>query len=282
MEELSMFRKLFLYDIIQGFRQNRIKLGIIFIGAFVFCLELSILADGMQKASADVPDINLGTYLLHIFAGMRFFEPIPGEYFRFPIKWMLFYSFLFFSVLNYPQKDLQGMGVNYIVKSRKRWIFWISKCIWTILFVLSCFFIMFLVMIGFCLFKGKSFSLLPDVFYLEYFNDKVLGILATPEDFVPALVVMPIVMTIALALFQQMLMLFIKPLFSYLVTEGILLASAGTKLLILPGNYMMALRNDILVSDGYSIQVGLYFATTILMISIVAGLIRFKKYDIMV
>jgi hypothetical protein len=160
-------------------------------------------------------------------------------------------------------------------------MFWLSKCLWTILFLSAELLVVFLVIGGFCLVTGASLSLIPNMEYIEMFTKgENLSTFALEEDYIWVLTCVPMLMALALGIFQQTMILFVKPLFAFLVTEGILLASAGSTFLLMPGTYMMAVRSRQLVSEGFLVTDGILIAAIVLVVSLVLGILRFKRYNI--
>ena len=100
-------------------------------------------------------------------------------------------------------------------------------------------------------------------------------------ELLPEITIFPIMFTLCLSLLQMALCLYLKPIFSYIISVIICIASAYTTNFLLIGNYAMALRSNHIVSDGVSRKNGIIIFALISVVSVLAGAIRFKKYNIL-
>ena len=71
---------------------------------------------------------------MNLFQGQSPFVFTKGSNnsFEVPMTWFMLYLCLMFCVGDYIRQDMHGFGMYMMVKSRKRSIWWCSKCAWCI------------------------------------------------------------------------------------------------------------------------------------------------------
>ena len=92
---------------------------------------------------------------------------------------------------------------------------------------------------------------------------------------------MPVCVSIVLNMFQMMLCLFLKPIFSFFLVVIVLLGSAYMMTPFLLGNYAMVYRYNWMLKEGLSLDTGRTLLLMIYLCSVVVGNVRFKYYDIL-
>jgi hypothetical protein len=90
----------------------------------------------------------------------------------------------------------------------------------------------------------------------------------------------PILISVALNLLQMTISLFIKPIFSFLLMSVILISSSYLMSNSMLGNYGMIFRSNIVLKNGLNFEPGIYISLIIIVLSIIIGMFKFKKYDI--
>lgn len=218
-----------------------VVLGLFFWAEFVIRLPA-----GFGKETA-----TWGEWLLYVYGGMPKFIPAVGEPFVFPVRWMLIMVLASYSVLYYPFRDMDTIGLQLLVRSQSRRLWWMSKIIWNIVY--TCLFHFLMAGTGvFCsLFFGFPVSLkieltmLQEMMKLDYegirWGIKTMGFVAV---FVPMLISAAVNQT------QMMLSLIIKPLYAFIVSIFIYLSSAYYQVIFLLGNYAMILRLEPVGESG--------------------------------
>lgn len=223
---------------------------------------------------------SLGNVVLFVFGGMFRYQPGIDEQFIFPALWIMIGMLLSYFTLHYPYKDMDEMGQNMLIQSGGRRIWWISKCIWNLVSVIFFFLIGWLVIILCCLVQGVplSMELSPNIVMMLNASNSLPLLYPTKLNF--ELMILPVMMMLALSMMQMTLSLIVRPIYSFMVTGTILMASAYWQNPLLIGNYGMALRSSNMVADGVNPAVGFWYALGILLISFVIGLLCFSRYDI--
>ena len=93
-----------------------------------------------------------------------------------------------------------------------------------------------------------------------------------------AVILTPVILSIAINLLQMVLLLFTKPV---LVICIMMLSSAYFLSDIMIGNFAMPIRYEWAIENGVSYQKGLLFSFGILFIAFICGIMKFRRYDIL-
>lgn len=277
-----MFIKLFLFDLKNGmlkkYKGYLISAGL----ALFFCLELLNKLRIMKYFSVSLY-AGFSEYLLYIFGGVKQYIPTSSNNpFQFPAIWMLVNILLLFITLNYPFQDMQSAGQQILIRTKGRTKWWLSKCLWNI----SCTVFYYLILCGvvflFCLLLGLPITFtVNNGFLLDMFDmrssQNLIGSVFT-VGFRYFILVFLVMGSISLA--QMALSLFIKPIFSFFICSIFLLLSSYFLSPVFLGNYAMVVRNDQVIANGISFTVGIVYSLTLAALSVIVGLIYFKRYDI--
>lgn len=269
-----MFFKLIYFDIKNGLLKEKIK--IIFI-PFIFI----ILCIVVYLTHSQYGEVNtFGEYWLYIVGGMKEYIPSKFESFKFPIIWFFIMIYLSYMTLYYPYNDLIGYGQNVLVRSSGRSRWWLSKCVWNTLSVVAYFLIGITIVLVFCLAFDMKINLNISPYMYEnvfHINDDIC---LYPQSISYELLLMPILTAITISQIQMLLSLWIRPLYSFVTTVCILLASSYYVKPYMIGNFAMATRFDTVITNGVSISDGLIILLSIIVITVLIGAISFRHYDI--
>lgn len=276
------FIKLIWYDIHQGIlRKPKVVLLGLLLGT-VFSANLLIDISNIDPHGM-IYKLGSADYLFYIFGGIREYIPAPDDPFLFPVVWILGYLTLFFITLNYPYNDMETIGQQVLIRTRGRVLWWLSKCVWnllnTILFSAS----IVAAVLLFCLFFRIPFTTQFDMnFLLDYNRMRISEKLLSPDVILPfRLLFLPFAVAICMSLAQMTFTLFLKPVFSFGAASVIMLASSYLLSPFLIGNYAMPIRSDKMITNGVNANVGVLFSALIFLICIAAGIVRFRRYDIL-
>lgn len=260
------------YEIISGWKKY-------FAAAILFILFSCSMLILYSQDMAETP--TLGDFLLNILAGAPQSRASGAQVIS-NTSWILMAALIIYMTLGYPWEHLSGMGKHLLILSKSRISWWISKCIWIIASVFIYYSIALIVTLLFTIICGGviSFAISADTPYLFGF-DRVSALNVPPWSIVrPAILLFA--MTSAVCLFQLMLSLFIKPLFSYLVTLCMLSMSICFQRLYLIGNYMMAARSENFLSEnGMNFWQGLVIAVCMVLFVMTVGSQIFSKTDVL-
>lgn len=275
----------FIKDLVFDFRQGILRSGTLLLVPAViaavtffdfYAKARRYLEQGMIQSTVDY-----GDYWFYMYGGMCEYIPSPVNPFQFPAVWILVFLVLPFVLLNYPFRDMYGVGQQILVRSGRRSLWWLSKCCWnfcgTVLYhliiqaaglVLS---LVFEVEISNRI-HMDFINLVFNIRYQEVWN---------PSSLPVAAFLLPMLVSAAINMLQMTLSLFIRPMFGFFAVAVLLLASAYLLSPLLIGNYAMAFRYDWMLKVGVSMGAGMRIAAILLFLAVLSGLVRFRLYDIL-
>jgi len=221
-----------------------------------------------------------GNYIFDIYKGVDISNRVDNkEKIEMPPGWILLNIFLSVVIGYYPLNDLREYGAQILIRSKKRWQWCISKCIWIIGNVLIFYAIGYIVIAIFSLVNG-GLSLTPN----HNVNLAVLKLdtsSLTAKQVFSVGIILPIVTSMALSLMQLTIAMFSNSIFSNIFIISLLIASIYYCNPILMGNYLMMLRNSIMVGvKGIDTSTGIILSMAISFVSIALEILKFRTYDI--
>lgn len=227
--------------------------------------------------------IALGDYWYYLYGGMQEYIPSPTSAFEFPMMWLMVFLTIPLLVLNYPFRDMHTFGQQVLVHTGGRSSWWLSKCLWNTLCTLVYHLLLVLVLVIACLLSGAEISNAIHVDLIKRAFELKDDIELVQRDAIPLLIfIVPVLISVGINLFQMVLSLLVKPVFSFMITSVLMLASAYLMVPYMLGNYAMPLRYRwILPESAISVNTGLLVSIGFIILTIVGGLIRFRYYDIL-
>ncbi len=275
------FIKLLKYDIHNGFRQNMMKIISVFIISIILCADFYFAKQRSYALDGEVPVATFLDYACYLFGGMAEYVPSLGEGFKFPVRWFLLHLLLFYATLHYPIRDLFSLGISVLPRSEKRSFWWHSKCLWIMVYTIFSYLLIYIAIFLFCSLIGEevSFMITPE------FLNRIMGARTTFDKFndnlVYAILLLPMMITVALNLIQMLLSLVLKPLLSYLLIITFCLAGTYFNSSLIWSNFAMPLRSEFIVLDGYSVGLGVMLCMIIILITIIIGGAIFHRMNIL-
>lgn len=261
----------------QDIQYGIVKRFIKFLPFFFFCLAVSILFyQNAVQLTESVPTFT--DHLLYLFKGMPVRQTESHEPFKVPYIWLFFNLYIAYLIGNYPQNELKGIGTSLLLRLQSRKIWWLSKCVWNVLTVSICYFLIFLSVFSICLFTGGlSLSATPQI--QQIFSQIQLSH-ASEHALLLYVIFLPILTSIAVSLFQMSFSFIVSPLFSYVCIITMYILSAYYAKLPF-GNFSMLLRSRLFYAQGYGLSTALLFDGGLIILSVIIGFWRFKKYNIL-
>lgn len=153
--------RLIRYDIIHGFSYVKYKYAVVIMIAWISCMDFY----NRKKyfLALENQPVQKGTYMDYVFyllGGMKEYTPYVGTSFVIPIKWIFLCFYLLYCTLGYPYKDLlKSIGGMILLQSGNRRAWWLSKCLWNILFIISAYGAALLTVGVFCFVKQEQLSM---------------------------------------------------------------------------------------------------------------------------
>lgn len=196
-----------------------------------------------------------------------------------PATWLLTMLFPCYTVLWYPRRDLDCGGPQVLLRSGSRLHWWLAKNTWVAMSVLLYWLAGYATVCALAATTGASISLgnTQNIAALLVFDEK--SIAAWEQSVVPMLPVVPTI-GVALAFVETAVGARVSPAWGFCLVTAILFMSAFLPGSFLIGNYLMALRSAGMVAGGASATMGATLAVAIVLLSLTAGSLAFKKLDV--
>ena len=274
-----MFYKCLKYDLkcglLKEYKKYIIAIGLFVIIGFDFFIKMSDIK------------ITVFDYLFYLFFGMEEYVPSPGNKFRFPALWVMVILYISYTTLYYPYKDLNGYGKNILLNTQNKKIWYLSKCMWVTISTVFYFSLAFIILTFFAIIFGAEITTRVSSTVVI----KFIPFITTEQNLfycdamyykVPFLhFLLPVVICIMNNLFQLFLSLFIKPIFSFVLTISYTIASAYYMEFFMLGNYAMIGRSNIFIENGVDFTNGLIISLIIILIVTISGTMLFANQDIL-
>ncbi|WP_054743878.1 hypothetical protein [Cellulosilyticum ruminicola] len=205
------------------------------IGLYIFIFLLLIVSFIRVIPAEYKGQITLLDLYLYIFKGIL---PISANSeFELPLRWLTSLFTLTFILLGYVTTDLSGIGLQCIVRSPNRSIWWFCKQLWGILTGCMYWIIAWLLMtLAICLYNN-NLQLHPSNFMMTYFLEG-----APSQAHIMALIIGPILTSMTLLTLQLLLELCFGPIISYILIGGYLIIALYIPLPIFIGNFFILQR----------------------------------------
>ena len=223
-------------------------------------------------------------YLLNCFAGSRPVEISLGSLSSMapPFGWLMTVSGCLFLNLDYMIGDLTTAGQQMIIRSRQRIAWFFSKCAWNIAGCFVYVLCLFVVTLIYAKLGGSEIDLTKAS---ALAGESYEGFLMLSEISVSKLwlvgIIIPVLTIVSLSLLQMTLCLFVKPIFSFMISMGLLMAGVYVASPWMLTDEAMGIRNVLFCySDAATIR-SIIFPVVVGIGSIIAGVIRFRNTDIL-
>ncbi len=232
----------------------------------------------------------LGDLILYMFRGKEVFGSGISDAADLPLPWFLIMGGILLLNLDYMLYDLTNAGQQVIVRSRSRFGWFLSKCLWNLLSTALCFGIMILTAVLVTLYYGGELALtnhpgLSSLLFGPYVEGEIV---VTVRQTLAAGLLTPLTTMAALSMLQMTLCLFMKPVFSFLICQIQLVLALFWKSPLCLGEGAMAMRSSWVATDsfgpqyaGVSTYAALVFAAAVLVLCVIAGTVKFRHTDIL-
>lgn len=263
--------KLLRHDLRKGLTRKRyLAVPLLFAAGCLVC-GLQIPGDSLSPGFMD--------RMLFCFKGL---PPLSQpQDFRLPVLWFLVLAGCLFLNLDYLLDDLTQEGQQIMVRSVHRRGWFLSKCVWgmlscglyLLLGMLTCFIITWL-----C---GGKLSLIND----PQVSQVSLGVwIEQPLKSTQALLIgiaLPYLTLVGFNQLQMTLCLYLKPILSYLICVCGLVGALLFSFAWIPGNGAITVRSDLLMPGLHRPVLLMITALCLLAVGIAAGLVRFRRMDLL-
>lgn len=212
--------------------------------------------------------------------------PDPNVVIELPYFWISVFVFSIFIGFDYMHNDLTQFGIQVLSRSRKRRMWWLSKCIWCILSGLWFYILYFGTILIYSFISGITINLdnnkeifrcICDRSIVYFFNN--IPDLSMSQKI--TLLLAPLAVICTLNMIQMLLCLFIKPMYSYMISIGLLMLGVLTDSPVAFSRSAMLTMNSWLMEKGYPLVTGLIICGLITLVSVTVGTLYFKRYNIL-
>ena len=274
------FPHLILSDLRCGGRQVALRFLALAMVANVLCFMFYTL---VAPGRTEIVSPSFADYIAACVGGIETRLPRDADSFRLPAGWLCLCGLMAYIALDYPVRDLRGIGAHVVVASGSRWCWWFSKCLWV--FVACC--ASWLIVLASCAlwatFAGSGLTSHGSL----YLSPGVPSLLGFQAPFVSAgkaniagfVAVLPVVLA-AVCTMQLALSIAFAPLVGFAAVIAVLLLSALHANGVLLGNYLMLARSKLVSSAGVSCEAGLIWAFAVIALFTVLGGIAYARRDI--
>lgn len=266
------------HDVSEGILKNKKYLLI----PIIFLLQCGYIKSEIFNMGLDTN----GTYMDYFFCCFKGGEPISRvENSTFPIFWLAGIFLCLFITNGFMQKDMEGFGLQILLRenAKKRW--WLSKCIYTFLSCCVYFLIVNLSILIFSIFNDVSLSLnltdsiMENVLESEYFFVKTDLVFDNWENIV-MVYVMPFLAVCALSFLQLLFSLFVKSIGSFIIVNCYALLAVYIDTAFAFAGYGMLKYSGLYVENGLNVHYGVVICLMIIILSVLIGGYTFKKKDV--
>lgn len=217
----------------------------------------------------------------NLFGGISEFSPQYGTRFDMPASWLCVCLMGAFIVLSYPTQNLESIGIKQCIEAQGRWCWWVSKCLWTV----ACTFLYWLLAVVIALLASNDPSEYPT---LSPTTVNLLGFFAAGDcaayngtkELLIFVAGIPFVLS-ALYLIQLAVSINTNPLIAFVVTISLLFYSAFYLNGLLPGNYLMLARSDLVIHNGVDAVSGIVLAIALGACAVLIGGKAFARHDLL-
>ena len=280
---MKRFYRMVGLDIRQGIISAYLKYMVVLIISFAFTQNYYVKIENYIANGKVVGEVTFFDILIWFFKGMKEYIPTSNKPFEIPVDFLLLNIILAIIIGNYPMKDINGYGRSILVRSDTRLSWWFSKCIWNILSVITFYATIYIGIIVVYVAHGGLSSgieymlnadLMKAIFQVELGTINSRGLMIS-------IIVLPIITSIAISMLQMTLAFYLNPIVSYVIIIAMYIFSAFYMKWFMIGNYLMMYRNEFVNQKGMHLGISLIVDVGVATISIVAGYIFFRRYDVL-
>lgn len=266
------------YDCVHGIADQWKKFALLAIVYSILLMDFIIRCT--NRGYSDI--CSIGDMILWIFKGAKEFDISASNILDIPTAYILPNILIAFIVGNYPFKDLNGFGQAVLVRTREKRVWWLSKCAWCILSVISS----YAILMAEILFVGiytKKFTFIPTIQVctkISGFDKQLIEHSANFNKMAIYMLICAVLTSIAISMLQVSLSQIVSPIIGYIVVVTLLMAGVFFNSEMVITNGLMAVRNGIYMPEGYNYILIIFIDIIIIFAAIMVGLFHFVKTDI--
>lgn len=218
---------------------------------------------------------SFGNYLVVWLKGIPVIERVEeGGNFTVPVELLVLQIGYFLFLIQYVGKNLKENGCYIFLKIKKRYFWWLSKCIWVVISTVVYYGIVFGIIAFFSIVDNKLFFEPTSGIWIGDIHYE-LNLFCIVLTFV-----LPLLASISQGVTLILSELIISPVLSLVICCGWNIASIFWSNPILIGNYQMLCRNRYFSGEGnISLTSGIIVCAVICMTTFLLGYCYIKNYE---
>lgn len=271
------FIRLLRCDIQQGTLRRWYLYGLVFLFSLVVCIGAVRELNAFHLL--DENRITAGNCMAAYFQGAEQYIPSPDQPFQLPLDWMLLTFFPVCLIGDYVVRDLKGMGQTTLIQSGSRILWWSSKICWSGITAIIYGSVLLLSAVLVSIFAGSASPIPNHVLLAIKLEDNFA--MQSAGKLLWSLYGLPFMVMLTNCVIHLTLSLFLPPVYSAMLLLAVQVASVYYMAPFLPGEYVMLLRSDQSIQNGFSALTGTLLCTGLIGVSLIVGTLRFCRYDIL-
>lgn len=269
--------KLIRYDFVCGFKYN-FKKYIVAVVFVILCCVLFMAQSAQCEEMFGGVSRTLMDYFVFFFKGSKEADFEMGSI-GIPAVFLGIQIIVTSMVGYYPFDDIYGYGKQVFIRVEKKSKWWLSKCAWTFMTVLTFYVILYAVIVLFCLVTGQDMSFIYHDEIISYMDMMYIGSV-TGENLILYMFVTPVIYSLMISMVQVTLSMIIGPILSFLAVMvydilGILVISKG-----LMANYTMIFRDKMVSGADIEPLEGIIYMLIPMVICVFVGMAVIKRKEI--
>lgn len=266
------------YDCVHGILYQWKKFVLLAVVYAVLIIDFIIRCSNRGLAGT----YSIGDIVLWLFKGTKEFDIAVNNILDIPTAYILPNILIAFIVGNYPFKDLNGFGTAVLVRTRKKMVWWLSKCVWCILSIVTA----YTILIAELLFVGigsKNISFIPTMQVctkISGFDKVLIEHSANFNEIAIYMLIGGVLTSIAISMLQVSLSQILSPIIGYISVVALLIAGVFFSFEAVITNGFMVIRNGMYLSGGYDYTMLISIDILLIATAITVGLIHFVRTDI--
>lgn len=223
-------------------------------------------------------------YFIFLFKGslpLRFIQ--SASEFEIPAFWILTLNGCLFIHFDYFLKDLSHNGLQLIIRSGKKHIWFLSKCIWNFMSCMLYFVIAFLTITVFSFITEQNVSVTITQEALKMMLIELQENLPVliPSDAILIAIILPFLTVFAFSILEMVGCLFVKPILSFIGCLCLQIMSIFMEYAFILGNGAMVIRSNLIITDGIPPYIAAVFTIVVIVSAIIIGSWKFERCDIL-
>lgn len=275
------FIKLIWFDIKNGIIKSRFFIISVLLVSLLFCIDFSV---NLYKVRDYNPECSFGDMLVYVYGGMKEYIPSRENRFFFPVIWSILIITQYFGTLSYPFENLNGYGKQILLRTEGRSLWWLSKCVWNIMYSLLYHSVIWIFLLIYSVIRGYNIGFEVNtelIVYLFDIFDTESSTLVSDNLHIPVIsFFLPVVVSVSLNILEMTVSMFSKTIISFLAMSCLTISSAYFLNSFFLGNYEMIVRYNMVISNGINCSTGFILSLVVIIVSVIVGLLKFRRYDI--